>query len=244
MTTHGKDSIDIESHEMKEITESNYVFNPTLINFLEDQLLYFKNNKMIDEKIETGENISKNEYTELNKTKKLLQRRKVDILDKHVFRSMANLIIFFKYIAENDELRELFEDDIKELFGYIREPRNSIIIEDQSRYNERHYIIRRFLDPLLKWDIEKDPNNFRLDLFSALQQIISDNFNPILHRINESKVNTDPNNKNKMNLAGLEYMAESDIRRALYWLDFLGSRYTVSEYEQDKNSKPKRPIQF
>ena len=47
-----------------------------------------------------------------------------------------------------------------------------------------------------------------------------------------------------MNMAGLVQMTESDIRRALYWLEFLGSRYIVSESEKDENSKPNRPIQF
>ena len=111
-----------------------------------------------------------------------LRQDKKRLLNNVIFPSMANLVVFFEHMKDNDEIRQLFDNDIKELFGYIREPRNNTI-EDQSQYNERHYIIRRFLDSLLTWNIEKYPNNFRLDLLSALQRIIFDNITLIFQAI-------------------------------------------------------------
>lgn len=58
---------------------------------------------------------------ELNKiNKRNLDRKKVYILNKHIFPSMANLILFFEYLAKDSGLKEMFEDDVKELFGYIK----------------------------------------------------------------------------------------------------------------------------
>ena len=63
--------------------------------------------------------IDQDEQRKLNKTKKLFQRRKVDDLDKHIFRSMANLLLFFKYLENHPELREIYEEYVKELLGFI-----------------------------------------------------------------------------------------------------------------------------
>lgn len=215
-------------------SHKRYKSDPKIEQFMKDRIDF---NKIL-------ENKKRNELSakEDNLGTKLRQDKK-RLLDNVIFPSMANLVVFFEYLKDNDELRELYEDDIKELFGYIREPLD-IAQENVSQYNERHYVIRRLLDSLLTWNIEKYPNNFRLDLLSALQRIIFDNITLIFQAIDRSNENTDPDNKNKMNMAGLVFMTESDIRRALYWLEFLGSRYLVSEYEKDENSKPSRPIQF
>ncbi|HEX5187319.1 MAG TPA: hypothetical protein VFV86_10560 [Nitrososphaeraceae archaeon] len=159
-------------------SEIHYVYSFTLQGFLEDQLRYFNNKKILDGKKLSGgtKEISKYEKMEINKTKTLLQRRKVDVLNKHIFRSMANLILFFEYIAKYPELRELFDDDVKELFGYIRNPpdlKKGESSKYNAEYSQRNAIMHRFLDSLLHWDLEQDPNNFRLELLQEIYSIFT-----------------------------------------------------------------------
>jgi hypothetical protein len=55
------------------------------------------------------------EMTPDTKHKRYLDKEKVLILDKHIFPAMANLQFFFYYVSRYPELREVFDDDIKEL---------------------------------------------------------------------------------------------------------------------------------
>jgi hypothetical protein len=52
----------------------------------------------------------------LKKEKRLLDRRKVDVLNNHLFRSMANLTVFLEYVMNNPYLQNTFEKDLKALF--------------------------------------------------------------------------------------------------------------------------------
>ena len=53
---------------------------------------------------------------ESNKEKRGLDKRKVGVLDNHIFPSFANLIMFVEYIAKSPYLRHMFEDDLRALF--------------------------------------------------------------------------------------------------------------------------------
>ena len=139
-----------------------YVFSPTLSAFMKDMLHYFS--------IE-GNNTNAEDGKTINKRN--LDRRKRYILDKYIFESMANLIFFFEYLKKHPDLRDVFEDDIKELFGYIRVKPGKH--EGHSKYNaeyvQRHAILNRFLGSLLHWDINEDPYNFRWELVEELFDI-------------------------------------------------------------------------
>jgi len=50
-----------------------------------------------------------------DKQRRSLDTEKVDILNNYIFPSMANVVKFLEY-SQEDELREVFEDDIKDLF--------------------------------------------------------------------------------------------------------------------------------
>lgn len=52
----------------------------------------------------------------LKKEKRLLDRRKVDALNKHVFPSMANLTKFLELMLVSPHLHRVFERDLKALF--------------------------------------------------------------------------------------------------------------------------------
>ena len=55
------------------------------------------------------------------KYKRYLDKEKVAVLDKHIFPAMATITFFFKCVADYPEIREVFEDDIKDLLGVRRQ---------------------------------------------------------------------------------------------------------------------------
>jgi len=97
-----------------------------------------------------------------------LRQDKKRLLDNVIFPSMANLIVFFEYLEKDPELRDLFEDDVKELFGYVRGPH----YDKHKGSKVDHDIISRLLGSILKWDINQDPNNFRLDLINKIYKVL------------------------------------------------------------------------
>jgi hypothetical protein len=78
--------------------------------------------KFLNETLETqdfrkkkkeNKKISKIEATKIKNN----DDKKVGILDKHIFGSMANLIYFFKFMLRHPELIDRFGEDIEELLG-------------------------------------------------------------------------------------------------------------------------------
>ena len=198
----------------------SYVYSHTIEDLLKDQLRYFIDKKKIDECRDVGEDVSK-ERMNHNKTKRLLQRRKVDVLDKHIFRSMANLVIFFKYLEDHPELREIYEEDVKELLGFIGK---------NAKYEDN--IITRLLQSILKWDSNNDPNNFRLELISSIQNVL---FNKIIFlSLMDNKLGDSMTNG----------IIGPDIGRAVLWARNFSSRYVYSSKKDDQTEEPKRPIKF
>jgi len=51
------------------------------------------------------------------KKSRALDRRKVYLLDKYIFPGMADLVFFIQTVNADPRLQELFEDDLKDLFG-------------------------------------------------------------------------------------------------------------------------------
>lgn len=147
-----------------------------------------------------------------------IRQDKKRLLDNIIFPSMANLLIFFKYMSDKNELRDLFEEDIKELFDI--------------KYN----VIGKFLDALLAWDMDKDPNNFRLDLIKEIQQTI---FDKVAISITNNIID-----KEKPTIIG--QTIDNDMRRALSWTELLADRYIYdsTKWGIDRIKKSKRPIQF
>lgn len=56
------------------------------------------------------------EKDDLKKEKELLVKRKVDVLNKHIFPAMANLTVLIEKMQQNSYIREIFDDDVKALF--------------------------------------------------------------------------------------------------------------------------------
>ena len=184
--------------------EKSYVPSDTVLR-------YFKDRVTLSRKIQQFDSVGEEIPDEIKREDGNLRKRKVEILDNHIFPSMANLVIFFKYIAENDQLRDLFEEDIKELVGI--------------NYN----VIGTFLDSLLTWDMDKDPNNFRQGLIYDIQLIIRSKITGLAIK--------------EFGDVGVDYIIDNHMNQAVAWTRLYYSRYDKSDQgKEDKNQLPKRPI--
>ena len=139
------------------IVKQCYKPSYTLVDYLENKLQYEKKRKQI---VMGGKrDLSEQEVQEGRN----LDRMKVHILDKYIFPSMANLTVFLEYIAKNEGLQRVFEDDLKELFfGKPDERPNAIIV------------FQRFIQSTITWNWKKkeNANDFRLALIYCLEHIL------------------------------------------------------------------------
>lgn len=202
-----------------------------LTQYMEKKLQHLKQKEAIDEKKRAGEDITKLKKA-FDRKYKNLGTQKTRLLDSVIFRSMANLIVFFEYLVKYPELRDGFEDDIKELFGYIKGP-----WYETDKFKEEpgktYGITTRLINSLLTWDWEKDPNNFRLNIIADLQKILSRQITSLAFQdlnLSVSQVNS---------------IVNSDMARAEAWTKLYASRYTKSkEAEIDRTEVPHRPVSF
>ena len=134
---------------------------------------------------------------------------------------MANLIVFFENLSENQELRELFEDDVKELLGFKGQ---------DAKYEDN--IITRLIQSILKWNTNNDPNNFRLELISSIQNILVDKI------ISLSLMD------NNLGDSMTNGIVSPDVGRALLWARNFSARYVYSSKKDEQSKEPKRPIKF
>ena len=210
-------------HKNIDLVKNSYVNSYTLENLLKDQLRYYESVNKFKKRIVAGEDVPKEEKQKLNKIKRNLDRRKVDVLDNYIFRSMANLIVFFDNLAQYPELRNIYEEDIKELLGFIG--------QNSKKYEDN--IVTRLLQSILTWDTNREPINFRLELMSSIQNVI---YHKILNltlmdeNLGESVTNT---------------IVNPDVGRALIWCRMFSAKYRQSDKKrEDQAREPNRPINF
>jgi competence protein ComGF len=137
-------------------TKNAYRPSSTLIAYLEEKLHLLKLER---KSIMRGEELS----DEDKKKKELNQRKKVYVLNHHLFESMANLITFFEFITlHHQELREEFEDEIEEL------------LMGRNKNDKREAdAFSRLVYGATRWDYDNDPYNFRLSLLFQMQKRIT-----------------------------------------------------------------------
>ena len=235
---------------IKDLDNESYSFPSKMWIYLTKELQYRRdvenaNNIKQDGNIEEYEKFQ----NEIQNKYKNLNTERLRFLDQYIFRSMANLIVFFEHLAKYPELRDAFETDVKELFGYITELDKKTYTKEQEnsdgkiekvpfftiycQENGYNNIIRRFMRALLHWDIEKEPNNFRLGLIQDIQYVIFQYMSTIASR------------EFGGDIGGADHIINDDIGRAVSWTTLFGSRYFKSEHANDDKSKiPKRPILF
>src|ERR671931_2300090 len=90
--------------------KNSYVADDLLVNYMHQKLQFEREKEKLKLR---GKDLAEHD------TYSNLKRRKFDVVER-VFRSMANLIFFFKCIAEYPELEKVFEDDVLDLLGVKR----------------------------------------------------------------------------------------------------------------------------
>ena len=201
--------------------KSGYAPKNTVVSYFEDRLVFLEEERKIEEKKHAGVELTEKEKEELKAKRNRMKQRKLTVLDNHIFPSMANLVVFFEYVAQNQELREIFEDDVKELLVFKGQ---------DAKYEDN--IITRLLQSILKWDSNNDPNNFRLELISSIQNVL---FKKI---ISLSLMD------NKLGDSMTNGIVGPDVGRALLWARNFSSRYGYSSKKDDQTEEPRRPIKF
>lgn len=136
----------------------SYAPDKVIVSFMTDTLRLGKKMEKLGTKISAGGRHSLNDasdadierYKKLRVEKRNLDKRKVDVLDKHIFPSMANLTVFLEYIAESYRIgcggyiNKIFEENLEALFF----AKSSV---DKSKSGA--YVFRRFIDAICTFDI-------------------------------------------------------------------------------------------
>jgi hypothetical protein len=178
--------------------------------------------------------------------KRYLDKEKVKILDRYIFPSMANLTFFFKSISRYPQLKEIFDNDIKDLLGVNRvNPqqnnygfifsqlvRSILLIEEEAPSEE---VADKEDFPLQYQLARTDINDFRLRLNHVLQDII---------RIKAVDIDLAEVPKAE------KHFIEDDFNRARLWTRIIARRTTQTTDENEEtedienNNLPHRIIEF
>ena len=176
----------------------NYTPSLSLLKFLEETLQIETEKQNLHN---SGAKISE----DLERRIKNNRRMKVYMLDNLIFPSMANLVVFFEFVANYVNLQKIFDDDIKELLLGSKVP--------------GHIVFRRLLDGILRWVPEENLEeeytsshklNFRAELYYILLFITFSRIPTIL--------------KTQIPIKVLNKLASQDLSRALAWAEILRAR--------------------
>lgn len=128
--------------KVKHNAQRGYIFS----NVLED---YLKEKSKI-EKMKRDTKRAGNQLGEIdNRAVKANDRRKVNVLNHHVFRSMANLIYFFEFINTHHELEGIFDDDVEDLLGL-----RGSYVKRHKIDDPKYLVFFRLIDAMLNYDSE------------------------------------------------------------------------------------------
>jgi hypothetical protein len=205
-------------------TAEGYGPNRSIRKFMIDMLQYKEDRKLLDsQNVLELTDLQKKEKVKLEEHKRYLDKEKVDLLNSFIFPSMANIVFFFRYISRYPELKEVFENDIKDLLGVRREnPEKdnygfifsdlvySIIMPGLGYYNEE----------------ELHEKDFRLRLIQILQETVI---------AKASLYFTDMFTKESRRII------QDDFSRAEAWIEAIAN--SAGQPAVD-NKPPNRPIRF
>jgi magnesium-transporting ATPase (P-type) len=168
----------------------------------------------------TDENLTKEkqEYTESKRKehKRYLDKEKVNLLNNHVFQSMAYLTYFFKYVSTYKTLSEIFENDIKDLLGLrVKDP----------ELGDYAFILSDLIHSILS--VEFSNENLQAELIHLLQEIIRQKVEEYVDSTQEKKYIKD--------------VVLADFDRVSAWTSMLAGN--VAQTTEDK-AQPHRTISF
>ncbi|HZD83793.1 MAG TPA: hypothetical protein VE076_13040 [Nitrososphaeraceae archaeon] len=93
-----------------------YYPHPGLVEYMKRELRSLKSN--IENTSAAGEEKYKRDETIRGK----IAKNKVDMLDR-IFQAFADIIYFLEFIEDHRELHDIFERDLKDLFGVTIDPK-------------------------------------------------------------------------------------------------------------------------
>ena len=209
-------------------TSECYVPSSTLVRYLEEKLLSVE---IVLDKTPRGEELTKDDRS----NRLLLDRRKVDILNKVIFPSMANVIYFLEFVNEHSILREGFENDLKELLGVEQG------LGDRSPITRDTFIFGRFVNAAIARGSGTNSSDFRALLLQAMQYIISQEVTNICTAIYGDEM--------------INSVIAPDMSRPLAWVGSISRIYlereieelrkgTEDEIKEKEQRQPHRPVCF
>jgi hypothetical protein len=153
-----------------------------------------------------------------------LKRRKFDVLDR-VFKSMANLIFFFKCIAEYPELEKVFEDDVMDLLGVKR---------NDPKKHDPGSVFSDLLDYILigkKGGRFAEETDERLDFRLILNHIVQ---KTVCHKMSQCSVSI-------LKMGGPRGIVMDDFHKVWAWTEMLSH---IAEQNVDDKVPPNRTFDF
>ena len=218
-------------------SKNNYAPAPALVKFLDDKLRMQGHNEKLRE-------AGRKEKLNVSNTtiRNSLSRRKVDIFDRHLFRSMASLTYFFEFLNNHPELTVDFENEIEELFGYkgshMKYQKTEEIDEKGTKYiksnqgeNWIYCVFLRFITAILNTDDGNDVRPFRLYLINDLQY----NLLKKMDRIAWQKSMKEEDEEQSL----YRNVISNDISRCKAWI-----KYLIKDAESPSAAKPYRLANF
>jgi hypothetical protein len=164
----------------KKHRKSNVSYSParTVVEFMTDALQLSKETEELGKKISAAGGMKEATGTDIDRHSKLvarkrtLDKRKVDLLNNHIFPSMANLIVLLEGVMGNAYLAKVFREDLQALF----------FAKSTTNKNMRNaYVFWRFANAVCSFNMNKTDletgkpfERFRLILCDIMQESIND----------------------------------------------------------------------
>lgn len=127
----------------------------------------------------------------------------------HIFKAFADIVYFLEFIEGHEELHDLYEKDLKDLFGINEDPATR-----KHHYQNRGGPIGRLLSASLFYHVSKPKLDFHMQF---INMVLDYAIHAMQHRIDDT---------NELNLL------LSDASRVLIW-----SKLLTNKVQNDKNNK-------
>jgi hypothetical protein len=145
--------------------------------------------------------------------------KKVNVLDNHVFKSMANLLYFFEFLFKHKELKGVFDKDIEELFGL----KGTHIKPNQWEIGQS-LVFLRFLQLVLYYGItDRDTKIKSKTLVSSGEFDSPNNIRLQLAKITAKEVLRLIFTLSKQKNHNLANIITQDMERILVWVEYCTS---------------------
>ncbi len=155
--------------------KKSYRPSRALVNLINGLLGYRDQSKELEDRSdawETTEQDKDKEKVRLKKKKDSLDKRKVIVLNKHIFPALANLTVLVEAMQEESYIRGKFEDDLRELFLGKSSKRSKNSIPIFQRFIAASCTLTSSVDHRTKEKKKILAPDFRLFLLHIMQQTI------------------------------------------------------------------------